>query len=171
MNATDVLKYGHETVLNIIEDLPESEWETTGVCGVWSVKDIIAHLASFEYILVEVLGLFLGGGSTPLLDRMIEEGDQFNDNWVAENKNKTGPEVLSEYCEAQARVMSLVVQLPAETLRQPGTLPAYGPEYALDDFIVYSYYGHKREHSAQIAVYRDRLAEEALSLSKEMSAL
>jgi proline iminopeptidase len=29
-------------------------------------------------------------------------------------------------------------------------------EYALDDFIVYNYYGHKREHSAQIAVFRDR---------------
>jgi hypothetical protein len=28
-------------------------------------------------------------------------------------------------------------------------------EYALDDYIVYAYYGHKREHSAQIAVFRD----------------
>jgi hypothetical protein len=30
-------------------------------------------------------------------------------------------------------------------------------EYALDDFIVYQYYGHKREHCAQIAVFRDKL--------------
>jgi len=29
--------------------------------------------------------------------------------------------------------------------------------YALDDFLVYAYYGHKREHSAQIAAFRDRL--------------
>jgi hypothetical protein len=27
----------------------------------------------------------------------------------------------------------------------------------LDDFIVYTYYGHKREHAAQIAAFRDRL--------------
>ncbi len=27
---------------------------------------------------------------------------------------------------------------------------------ALDDFLVYAYYGHKREHSAQIAAFRDR---------------
>jgi hypothetical protein len=33
----------------------------------------------------------------------------------------------------------------------------YGLEYALDDFIVYAYYGHKREHTAQIAVFRDTL--------------
>jgi len=120
MNAIDILKYGHRTVLNTIDDLPESEWQTNGVCGVWSVKDIISHLASFEHILVEVLNLFLGGGSTPLLDRMVAEGDRFNDNWVAENKNKTGAELLAEYNQAQARVMSLVVQIPPETLHQPG---------------------------------------------------
>ena len=30
--------------------------------------------------------------------------------------------------------------------------------YALDDVLVYMYYGHKREHSAQIAAFRDRLS-------------
>jgi hypothetical protein len=52
--------------------------------------------------------------------------------------------------------MTLVAQIPAETLRATGTIPWYGPEYALDDLITYMYYGHKREHSAQIAVFRDR---------------
>ena len=66
-------------------------------------------------------------------------------------------EVLAEYRDANARVAGLLARLPAETLREPGTLPWYGAEYALDDFLVYMYYGHKREHCAQIAVYRDRL--------------
>jgi hypothetical protein len=52
MNALDVLKYGNLTVLRTIEGLPHSEWDTPDVCGVWSVKEIIAHLASFEDILV-----------------------------------------------------------------------------------------------------------------------
>lgn len=52
--------------------------------------------------------------------------------------------------------MALVAQIPAETARLTGTLPWYGAEYALDDFVVYTFYGHKREHSAQIAVFRDR---------------
>jgi hypothetical protein len=33
----------------------------------------------------------------------------------------------------------------------------YGKEYALDDFVVYMYYGHKREHGAQVAGFHDRL--------------
>ncbi len=55
------------------------------------------------------------------------------------------------------QAMSLIVQIPVETLRQAGTLPWYGMDYSLDDVLVYMYYGHKREHSAQIAAFRDRL--------------
>ena len=53
--------------------------------------------------------------------------------------------------------MELIGRIPAETLRQSGTIPWYGAEYALDDLIVYLYYGHKREHAAQIAAFRDRM--------------
>ena len=48
-------------------------------------------------------------------------------------------------------------KIPVEVLRRPGTLPWYGAQYALDDFIVYQYYGHKREHTAQINVFKDLL--------------
>jgi hypothetical protein len=51
----------------------------------------------------------------------------------------------------------LINRIPAERCRQVGTLPWYGAEYALDDMLVYMYYGHKREHAAQIAAFRDRL--------------
>ena len=72
MNAVEILKYAHLTVLQTLDGFPASVWDTPGASGTWSVKDIIAHLAS-------------------------------------------------------------------------------------DDFLVYAYYGHKREHSAQTAAFRDRL--------------
>ncbi len=158
MNAQDILKYGHITVLQTIDGLAESEWAAGGVCGVWSVKDIIAHLASYEQMLVEVLTSFLGGGPTPYLDQFQDPNGKFNDSQVAMRKDATIAETLAELNTAHAHVMALVEQIPTEMLRQAGTLPWYGMEYALNDFIVYSYYGHKREHSAQIAVFRDRLA-------------
>lgn len=67
MNAIYILKYGHLTVCQVIDGLPDEHWQTGGVCGVWSVKDIIGHLASFEHLLIEVLTSFLGGGETPYL--------------------------------------------------------------------------------------------------------
>ncbi len=157
MNACDVLKYGHQTVLRTIDGLPQADWETSGVCGYWSVKDLIAHLASFEHVLVDVLNGFLEGGPTPYLDKYTDRGYNFNDSEVALRHGKSADDVLSEYNATQAKTMTLVAQISEETIRQPGTLPWYGMEYALDDYIAYAYYGHKREHSAQIAVFRDQV--------------
>lgn len=157
MNATDILKYGQLTVLQAIDGFPETAWETSGACGTWSVKDILAHLASYERVLVDVLAAFTSGGPTPALDSFIELGGEFNDIEVNRRKEKTIQDVLAEFNDTHNQVMSLIVALPPETLRQTGTLPWYGMDYALDDVIVYMYYGHKREHSAQIAAFRDHL--------------
>ena len=157
MNAVDILKYGHLTVLQTLDGFPESAWDTPGACGTWSVKDIMAHLASYELVLVDVLITLRGSGSTPVLNRFLELGGQFNDAEVSSRKKQTINEVVGEYNDTHAQVMSMVAQLSSETLCQNGTLPWYGEVYALDDFLVYAYYGHKREHSAQIAAFRDRL--------------
>lgn len=158
MNTIDILKYGHQTVLRTLEGLPKTEWKTPGVCGTWSVKDIIAHLASYEHLLVDVLSTFLDGGPTPYLEKMGTLGPLgFNDAEVASRQDKTIDDVLAEYNNTHTQTMALAGRIPPETYRQNGTLPWYGPEYDLDDFIVYTFYGHKREHCAQIAVFWDGL--------------
>jgi len=157
MNASDILKYGHGTVLQTIEGFPESAWQTPGACGVWSVKDIIAHLTSYEHVILDVLSTFVSSGPTPYLNKFTDPDSNFNDTEVAARKGKSVKEVLGEYNDTNAQVMSLATRIPVETFRQTGTLPWYGMEYALDDFIVYTQYGHKREHSAQIAAFRDHL--------------
>jgi Mycothiol maleylpyruvate isomerase N-terminal domain len=156
MNAADILKYGHLTVCRAIEALPESDWETSGVCGYWSTKDIIGHLAAYEHALEDVLSSFLGSGETPYLEQ-FKKGPDFNDQQAALRKPHSVQQVLGEYNDTHARVVLLVPKIAPEVWRKAGSLPWYGMEYALDDFIVYAFYGHKREHSAQIAVFRDTL--------------
>ena len=157
MNASDILKYGQGTVLQAIEGLSETGWETPGACGVWSIKDIIAHLTSYEHVILDVLSSFVSSEPTPYLSKYTEPGGGFNDAEVDARKGKTVKEVLGEFDDTHAQVMALAARIPVETFRQAGTLPWYGMEYALDDFIVYTQYGHKREHSAQIAAFRDHL--------------
>ncbi|MBK7219531.1 MAG: hypothetical protein IPH95_21335 [Candidatus Promineofilum sp.] len=53
--------------------------------------------------------------------------------------------------------MTLAAALPPEAWLQTGFLRAYGAEYDPEDFITYAFYGHKREHSAQIAIFRDAI--------------
>jgi hypothetical protein len=38
-----------------------------------------------------------------------------------------------------------------ERWREVGSIPWYGPEYSLDDLVVYQMYGHKREHDPQLS--------------------
>jgi len=127
------------------------------VCGVWSVKEIIAHLASFEHMLVDLLTSFVSRDpvATTYLDQYQEMGLAFNDRQVALRKDKTPGQVLAEYRDTQAKNMMLIAQIPVETMRRAGALPWYGMEYDLEDFIVYTFYGHKREHMAQINVFKD----------------
>lgn len=157
MNATDILKYGQGTVLQTIEGFPEAAWEKTGACGTWSVKDILAHLTSYEEVLIDILSVFVGRHATPYLDKFTGLGGQFNDSEVERRSRRTVQEILDEFSDAHAQTMALAAQIRPEQFRQVGTLPWYGMDYSLDDVIVYMYYGHKREHSAQIAAFRDLL--------------
>jgi uncharacterized protein (TIGR03083 family) len=158
MNASDVLKYGQLTFLAGLDGLPESEWEVPGVCGHWSVRQIVAHIASYEAAIADILQSVSGGGETPTLDRYLANGVAFNDEEVDARAGLSASKTLAELKAEHERVMTAVNALWPEALSQPGTIPWYGDEYSLDDLLVYMAYGHKREHVAQICVYRDRLA-------------
>jgi uncharacterized damage-inducible protein DinB len=159
MDVTEALKFGHRNVLKAIEDLPESEWNTAGVCGVWSVKDIIAHLASYELLLVEILNTYVGSGPTPCLDMMHEDSLRFNDIQVEMRKDKGRAEVLREYSETHELVLSLFGQIPGDLRRHPErTSPWRGMDYNLEEIVIYTNYAHKCEHCSQIGVFRDQLA-------------
>ncbi len=157
MNPTDVLKYGHTFVTRTIDGLPLDQWNEGGVCGVWSVKDIIGHLAFYEHVLTEVL--------SPFADLKIEFNllpqmarPDINDTQAASRKALSAEEVLAEYIDTFTYNQEQVVpKIAPATWSQVGTLPWYGAEYSLDDYIVYSFYGHKREHSAEINVFKDKL--------------
>lgn len=171
MNVQDILKYGHLSLLGTLEGLPEEERETPGVCGVWSVKDILAHLASYELALVDLLGAFVRGEDEmgPTLRAFVEEHNSFNDAQVMQRRTHSTAAVLAEYVQAHEQVTALAAQLNPALWPQAGTLPWYGAEYSLADFIVYTYYGHKREHGAQIAAFRDRSTPAVLALVQQFN--
>ena len=156
MDAMSIMKYGQRTVLKTLEEFPTAAVELSGACGFWSVKDIISHLASYELALIDAFSTFVGGGPTPYLDKLTGEGGQaFNDAEVSRRHGMPLREVLTEFEDAHRRALALAEKIPPELFVKAGTLPWYGMEYALDDYIVYQFYGHKREHSAQIAAFRD----------------
>lgn len=131
-------------------------WEEPGACGEWSVKDILSHLTSFEIVLVDIFSSIIHAGApTPHLDAMNKEKG-YNEEEVKRRRGKSIQEVIEEYTAAHAKMMDLAEKIPPETFAKPGTIPWYGVQYSLDDLIVYMYYGHKREHCAQIDAFKTR---------------
>src|SRR5688500_12463807 len=134
MNPHDILKYGHLTFHNTVDDLPDAQWETGGACGCWSTKDITSHHGSYEYMLEDILKGFTSGGTTATLDRMSQVGpEKFNDLEVEDRRNMSRREIMDDFDATYSRVVKLAKQITPEKWRENGTLPWYGMEYSLDD--------------------------------------
>jgi uncharacterized damage-inducible protein DinB len=155
MNASELLEKSNLLVIQTVDDLPETAWDIPGACGNWSVKDIIAHLASYEHIVVDVLSIFQKEQPTPYILEFLHQLDQFNKVEVEARKYETAQHVLDEYQDAQVEATSLLMQIPDEKVQERGTMPWYGEDCCLADFIN-RIYDHTREHCAQIARFRQR---------------
>lgn len=158
MNLIALIEYGHHTLLKTIEGFTEKEWQAERVCGHWSAKDVLGHLTTMEHLVEDGLISVTGQDSTPVLDQYLAlGGDQYCEQQVARRRADSVEATLAEYKETNANIMRLLGQVSEETLRRKGLLEWYGPAYDLEDFIIYTNYGHKCEHIAQYEVLRDRL--------------
>ena len=148
MNAIDVLMYGQRTIVSTMQRYGHDDWSRTAL-GVWSAKDLLGHLGAFEVRFADALAPFLG---VPLeSDLIAADRATFNDDQAAIRKDWTIERITDEYVTAHERVMSFARELPATVWSEVGTIPWYGPEYSLDDLVVYTMYGHKREHDPQLS--------------------
>ncbi len=157
MNTKIILKRGHLSFLRQIETIPGTLVDKKGACGEWTVKDIIAHICSYERLLTEVLQSTLDKGKTvPSLVVMGNDHEAFNSLEVKNRKQKSLSSIVSEYKRHYKRVMLLTGNISSSTMRKAGTIPWYHKDYSLEDFITVLSYGHKKEHGAQIAVLKSR---------------
>lgn len=159
MNAHDILSYGQRDVLAEFADLPSTQWGIL-VNTRWTVKDVLAHLLSFEVMLEEVLtSVDIPDADHPTLDDRNRDRAGFNDRQVDTRKSQTPDDLLRDMKATHQRVLALVDLLGPEKIREVGTIPWYGPEYSLDDYIVYSNYAHIREHVGQVKLALQRASE------------
>ncbi len=132
-------------------------WRKVGVTSKWAPRDLLAHMISYEWLLSDTFKSVLKITPTPYLDAMNADYEGFNDSEVAKRKGKSVKALQVEYARAAREVTKLAKKFTPEKLRKRGTIPWYGKEYALDDFIVYANYAHKREHMTGLKQFRKRV--------------
>ena len=148
MQAPDVLRFGHEMLERTIHRYGPSDWSRVAL-GTWTAKDLLGHLGAFEARAADVLATFAGG--PVLTDLMDADPSSFNDDQAAIRADWPVAKVLDEYRSSYARVATYAARISAERWREIGTIPWYGDAYSLDDWAVYTIYGHKREHDPQLS--------------------
>jgi hypothetical protein len=94
--------------------LPEAEMTLPGVTGNWSVKDILAHVTTWEEEAIKYLPVIAAGKRPPRYLTMYGGIDAFNARMTGEKAKLSLDEVVGQFEAVHARLVALVQDAPAD---------------------------------------------------------
>jgi hypothetical protein len=94
--------------------LQESELTESGVVGDWSVKDILAHVTTWEEEALKYLPIIAGGGKPPRYAVQYGGLDAFNALKSEQKRGLSLHDVLRQLDETHRQLMELVSSAPEE---------------------------------------------------------
>jgi DinB family protein/metal binding Ada-like protein len=127
--------------------LPERDLLEPGVTGPWSVRDIIAHVTTWEEEALKHLPLVLAGKRPPRYSVTYGGIDAFNARTTEQKKNLSLPEVLRHQEDVHRRLIELIQGAPEDQL---GGGTRFRHRLRLDT------YGHYPTHAHAIEKWRER---------------
>ncbi|HEX9132897.1 MAG TPA: DinB family protein [Ktedonobacteraceae bacterium] len=116
MDKQQLLKQLEKAWLAIKESyvgLSDSQMTESGVMGTWSVKDILAHVTTWEEEALRYLPLIITGGRPP---RYTQYGgiDAFNAQMAEQKRDLTLSRVLEQLDETHRRLVDYIRSVPEE---------------------------------------------------------
>jgi hypothetical protein len=126
--------------------LPESELLEPGVTGAWSVKDIIAHVTTWEEEALTHLPLVLLGKRPPRYSVTYGGIDAFNAHTTERKKSLSLPEVFRHQEDVHHRLIQFIAGVPEDQL---GGDTRFRHRLRLDT------YGHYPKHAHAITQWRE----------------
>jgi hypothetical protein len=145
---------GWTTLHERIAPLSSAQLTTPGPDGGWSVKDHLAHLATWEDMLIALLRgepIHTAFGISRAEYDALESTDALNAIIAAQHKDRSLDEVMQRFEETHAQVVALIGALPDEDLSKPITHfqpddPDGPDERPVLVKIIGDTYGHYAEH-------------------------
>jgi uncharacterized protein (TIGR03083 family) len=128
------------------DGLPEDELFAPGVCGDWSIRDLVAHVTWWDEEAITHLPMVLDGETPPRYSVRYGGIDAFNAMKTREKQGLTLDEVRREAEETHGRLLAYLRSVPPDRLK--GT--KFTHRLRLDT------YGHYPIHTADIREWRER---------------
>jgi hypothetical protein len=139
---------------SLIERIPRSTMALPGASHEWSVKDIVAHINSYDRWLA--LGLALRGQKPP--DSWLEgiPLDQFNHRLFLENRNLPLDEVLRQSQDLWYHILQETQALPEGYLFSERSVEGFPNKFRPCDMLKSESYGHYRDHVPALTSWLDK---------------
>ncbi|NPV65525.1 MAG: ClbS/DfsB family four-helix bundle protein [Anaerolineae bacterium] len=157
----DDLRAARAEFLAAIEGLSEDEMLRPGVEGIWSVKDIIAHLIAWEAELVTALNRKLSPAyrnAPPIV--LIEDIDEWNMEQYHQHANRPLDILLPDFHGVHKHLLLAIEGLDEQLLEDPLRFEWMEGEplaYLIQETATW----HEQEHAESIRAWRRQLQQEA----------
>ena len=127
--------------------LSEAQLLEPGVTGAWSVRDIIAHVTTWDAEALTHLPSILGGKRPPRYSMTYGGIDAFNALMTKRKESLSLSEVLRQLDDTHRRLVEVIERAPADQLVRE---TRFRRRLRLDT------YGHYPNHAAAICRWRER---------------
>jgi uncharacterized damage-inducible protein DinB len=147
------LSSAREALMAAIEGLTPEQMRMPGVTGIWSVKDVLAHIAAWESELVTALNQAQNRRVPPIID--IEDIDEWNEEVYHLSARRPLEAVLSDLAGVHKMLLKMVGDYNERALTDNRRYPWMEGEplwYLVEE----NAYLHEREHAEEILAWRER---------------
>ncbi len=119
----------------------------------WSVQDTLAHLATNQDLMTDLLSEIISGSRRALADDF--DNQRFNDDQVARGRAKSVQALRADLDSGYARLIAVLETVTAETIHRRGTHPAVGDADVKEFFL--GMYAHHEMHCRDVVEQARRL--------------
>jgi hypothetical protein len=140
------IETAHSEWQSLIAEVDQARLSEPGVTGDWSVKDLVAHVSSWQQRVLDRMDADTTGAPIEFAGRDLEE---INVALYDRNRDRPLDDVLSEAEETYSRFMERVRGLSEQQLFEPGQF-SFTKENPVYLWIAGDTFEHYDEHSATI---------------------
>ena len=154
-NLFEALSLERAILLDALKSVPDALLDQKGVVGEWSIKNVLAHLTSWESIVTHFLPERLARGIRPeILSVIAADEDAWNAQQVASRERLTPKEQLDEFEQTRQALFQVLSQVGEEALNRQHPWPEW--EGTLATYMLEEIGGHEREHRKAVLAATER---------------
>jgi uncharacterized damage-inducible protein DinB len=146
------IKHSREQMITALDGLPQDAYLRPGVVGMWSVKDLLAHLTIWYSELITALSKLDRPKQAPGIVN-IEDIDEFNEEQYRENVRRPLDVILEDFHGVYKYLVKAIEGIDDDTLNNVRKFVWMEGE-PLWYLIAENGYWHEKEHAEEIQQWR-----------------